>query len=270
MIWGEFWSGVVFVLSSCWGAAMTILPTVGDVCLFAISIYTFRLTVFPKKLKFIGFTRHLDVFSGDWLSITLENRSLCPVVIESVDIVLKSNCINVFNKKDHGERIIDGFKIATIKMEPYSSIVTESGPFKMDTSAYKDMFLIVKTSRNIQRIRYERTSELRQRMNHKLRENLVPAMVYRNTYNGKIVVPRTRYALSFADGKRDTQTIFIHDSGAMSSELFGYNRLSQELVEDEDALRAHFEAEFSARNMTCYIERVNNLFESTTEEEVKQ
>lgn len=255
----EIWNGIVSVLSDCWSGAMTVLPILGDICLFFITVYTFRLTVFPKKLKFIGFRQSFSAFEGDSFSITLENRSLCPVVVEAVDLVLGSDRIKVFSNSEDGECIIDGFKTATVTMKPYSEIISESGAIKVDFLELKEMFLLVRTSRGVQRIVYERTTKFRYRASQKLQSALKRTTVCRNTCNGKIVVPQAKYALSYADRNGELQTLFIHNSGAMSAAPFGYNRLPKELVDDENALREHFEAEFTARNMSYRLQRVNDF-----------
>ena len=255
----EIWNGIVSVLSDCWSGAMTVLPILGDICLFFITVYTFRLTVFPKKLKFIGFRQSFSAFGGDSFSITLENRSLCPVVVEEVDLVIDSNRIKVFRNSDDGECIIEGFKTATIKMQPYSEIISKGGSIKTDLMEMENLFLLVRTSRGMQRITYERFSKSRYLTSQKYQSNLKRTTVCRNTYNGKIVVPQAKYALSYVDGNGEMQTLFIHNSGAMSAAPYGYNGLPKELVDDENALRKHFEAEFSERNMSCHLQRVNDF-----------
>ena len=89
----EFFSQLGGLLKNIWAWFVGIAPTIDGICLSFITYYTFRLTVFPKKLKFINFRLSGSAFDGDALEITLENRSLCPAVVESVDLIIGSKKI---------------------------------------------------------------------------------------------------------------------------------------------------------------------------------
>lgn len=106
-------------------------------------------------LKFIGFKQNFNRFEGDSPEITLENRSLCPCIIESVDLLLGSFKIKVSDQ----ECTIDGFKTAKITMPPYSEIIFNERKIDIDPCSLGKMFLLVKTTRGVQRIKYETMSK---------------------------------------------------------------------------------------------------------------
>lgn len=141
----EFILSVWNVIQPFWDLIKSGLALIGDICLFCISIYTFRLTVFPKKLNFISFQHNRTSLNGDSFEIVLENRSLSPVVILSIDLLIDSYKIAVFN----GNKIIEGFKTEAIQIDPYTDITDSNGkslslikfPFKGN--------LLVQTSRGI-------------------------------------------------------------------------------------------------------------------------
>ncbi len=222
-----------------------ILPAVGDICLFFISVYTFRLTIFPKKLRFIGYRPSFSTFEGDSIEITLENRALSPAVIQSVTLVLDGNSINVFSEDDEDCEvcIIDGFKTGKIKMVPYSQIHIQDG--ELDFHHFKEWYLVVETPRGKQYLTFVHGPKKYFLGFHAKLHPPKLATVSRNYCNGKIIKPYIRYAVIYKDKSGDTHTIFIHQAGIMSEALFGYNALSKNVLDDKEKLYAHFNMEFS-------------------------
>lgn len=237
-----------------WIVIKDLFSLMGDICLFAIAIYTFRLTVFPKKLRFIGYRPSFSTFEGDSLSITLENRSLSPVVVQSVHLLYDEYYIEIFNSDDDGECIIDGFKTATIEMKPFSKITINGDEVSFDKVT--DFVLRIDTPRGIQYIAFargpqKRFSLLARKMKDARMKNypLRTGTVFRNYFDGKVVKDYARYALVYKDGEGEKHTVFILENGFMSDAPFGYNGLSKDLVDDEEKLQAHFESEFSKRDL---------------------
>lgn len=228
-----------------WSFFVGILSTVGDICLFWIAVYTFRLTVFPKKLKFINFREKRSTFGGASFEITLENRSLCPVIITSLELVYGLNRIKVFD----GYLVIDGFKAGTIVMEPYSFIDSVEGKIDIDILSIDKMSLWIQTSRGVQHVRYKNISDLLYKYKHRKYLKWIQTTVVRNKFNDKILVPGIKFAISFVDAADELYTVFIHKSGMMSDALFGYNSLPKEIVENEEMLRKHFNTEFEKHNL---------------------
>ena len=257
----EFFSQLGNLLNNIWTWFVGIAPTIDGICLSFITYYTFRLTVFPKKLKFINFRLSGSAFDGDALEITLENRSLCPAVVESVDLIIGSKKIQFFR----GECIIDGFKTGKIEMPRYSQIVSTDGPIDIDICAMDKISLLVKTTRGIQHIRYETISKMAYRRIQKLEEKFDSTTVCRNHYGDRIVVPGVRYAISYVDHHGEKQTVFIHKSGTMSAAPFGYNGLPKDIILDEAAIRKHFDAEFEKCNLSYHLAVFHDPFTEEAE-----
>ncbi len=234
-----------------------ILPVVGDLCLFFISVYTFRLTVFPKKMRFIRYNMCCSTFEGDSLEITLENRALSPMVIQSVSVVQKGYLIKIFSQDDEDDPcIIEGFKTGKIKMIPFSAIDSQDGEITFGLT--KGLYLIVETPHGKQYLNYvgapkKRFLRLREKFNP-----VKPTTVKRFYFNEKILKPYVRYAISYADACGNTHTIFVHKSGLMSEAPFGYNGLSEDIASSKDNMYAHFEKEFSKVNLPFEITEFTN------------
>lgn len=252
----EFLSQAGGMLKNAWVWFCGFIPTIDGICLSFITYYTFRLTVFPKKLKFISFKLIGSTFDGDALEITLENRSLCPAVVESVDLIVGSKKIQFFR----GECIIDGFKTGKIEMPRYSQIISSDGPLDIDIGAMDKISLLVKTTRGIQHIRYETISKMAYRRIQKLEGKFESTTVCCNHYGGRIVVPGVRYAISYVDHNGEKQIVFIHKSGIMSAAPFGYNGLSDEIMKSEAAIRRHFDAEFQKCNLSYQLQAFHEMF----------
>ena len=240
-----------------------IIPIIDGIGMSFIAYYTFRLTVFPKKLKFIKFKRNYNSFGGDSIEITLENRAICPIVIESIDLIINSHKIQFFE----GEYIVDGFKTAKILLEPYSKILSENNSFESSSHSSEKISLWVKTSRGVQHVRYKTSFRFSYWLANKKESKYKPTTVYRNRYNGKIVVPKVKYAIVFKDAEEKIQTVFITETGAMSDALFGYNGLSKDIMKDEDSLRSHFNKEFGKHGMDYYLNVFNDNFINNNSED---
>lgn len=232
-----------------------LFSTLGDICVFFITVYTFRLTIFPKKPNIVDFGESFSAFKGDSLHITFENRSLCSIVILEVSIVSDLGRLNVFK----GHCIIESFKCATIEMEPYSVIIDQNGKPVHGCFYTKGFYILVKTSRGTQYIPYKKNRWTIKKPNKKFShyDNLE---VLRSYYNDLIVKPDFKYALVFNDNSGNTKTIFITTNGMMSDALFGYNALTKDIMASEDTLKRHFDGEFSKYGLHYTLQHINDNF----------
>ena len=228
-----------------------IMTHLSSVVLFLISVYTFRLTVFSKKLRFIQYRNKFSAFGGESLEITLENRALNPVSIESIELIIGENRVSVFN----GHCTIEAFKLKTIKMEPFSYIIYENRKMYLNDILKSRPSLWIKTSRGIQYVKYNYISTFIQEFRYNQYLKLNPATVVRNKYNEKIIAKGVKYALSFKDEQGNIKTIFIHKSGMMSEMLFGYNSLPKEIIKNKKSLRKHFNPEFEKLGIKYNLEK---------------
>ena len=235
-----------------------ILQIVGDLCLLFISAYTFRLTILPKKLRFIGYRPSFSTFEGDSLEITLENRSLAPVVIQSISLVLNGYSIKIFSEDDNECEtcIIDGFKTGKIKMRPFSEIYTNEG--NPDFHKVDGMYLIVETPRGNQYLTFANSPNKGFSKLNKKSYTVQDALVTRNFLDNQIIKPYIRYAIVFFDKNDNLQTILVHKAGLMSKALFGHNHLPKETLLNKETLYTHFKEQFSKANISFNIIELND------------
>ncbi len=243
-------------LKLAWNWFVSMVPTIDAIGISLVTYYTFRLTVFPKKLKFINIKRSASAFGGDSVEITLENRSLCPAVIQSVDMIVGTHRIELSKE----ECIIEGFKTAKICMEPYSCIVSGNGIVKIDSTSLAKMLLLVRTTRGVQRIRYANISRFAWWLIRKRDEKYERTTIIRNYCNDDVVALQVKYALSYIDSAGECHTVLIHKSGHMDKTLFGYNGLPNAVMKNEATLKAHFDAEFNKHNMKYNLIPIKHPF----------
>lgn len=223
-----------------------IISIIGDVCLFFIAVYTFRLTIFPKKLKLINMKHSFNAFLGDDIEATFENRSLCPVVIKSVDMVIDSNIIRFY---DGEPCIVEAFKTVVLKCEAYTNIISQINHKDIDIHSSRKIYFIVETSRGNQYIKHVRVSRIKHYIAKMKEAKLVHAIVCRNECDGTVVSKGVKYVVSFIDERGEEQNVFILSSGYMSKNLFGYNVLAKDIVIDKSKVLEHFESEFAKYNI---------------------
>ena len=70
----DFFVALWEVIKNIWEWILIIVPAIADICLFLIAVYTFYLTVCPRRLKFVGYNVKNHIFAGSTFSVALENR----------------------------------------------------------------------------------------------------------------------------------------------------------------------------------------------------
>jgi len=97
-------------LGMVWTWIITNAGTIESVCILTITVYTFYLTIFPKKLKFLDFEFRYTAFYGETIKVSLENRSLSSVCVRNIYIKVEDKyLIPIFSGHEEGYRIIDSF-----------------------------------------------------------------------------------------------------------------------------------------------------------------
>lgn len=246
-------SDLVILDNLKWEYVKNLIGIIGDLCLFFIAVYTFRLTIFPKKLKLIGLSYQSGIWDGEAIEFILENRSISPVVVRAVDLIVDSKLVQVYR----GGCIIDGFKTETIRLEPYLQIIAEDKV--IDISMNPDVTLYVETSRGKYYIKHEREHSFLYRLKKQRLDRFTKTTVVRNYCNGKLIPVSTKYILTYKVKDEGVNTIFIDESGLMSDAIFGFNSLPKEIIERETDLRDVFDVEFEKRKIPYSLDKHRNI-----------
>lgn len=233
---GEFFGNI-----GTWAVANA--GTIESVCVFVITVYTFYLTIFPKKLKFLDYSIHYSVFWGESIKISLENRSLSSVCVRNVYLKINDEyLIPIFHGHEDGYRIIDSFHAETFVSKPHTQLYGKDGAkLRIDPAAEGKICIIVETSRGKQTI----TQKVKPAPFKKGKETIV-ARTDRKTFNGVVISKDMAYGLVYYDLDHAKHNVLIHKSGAMSESIGEIHRVPDELMQDAEKLQQYFSKQFRA------------------------
>lgn len=237
-----------------WAALKSIIASLGDVCLFFIAAYTFILTIFPKKLKFLGFSVSHSAFWGDKIKISLENRALASVCVKAVWVIINDSYrMQIFSERDNGYRIISSFGVETFVSKPYTKISSADGTeLSFSPGITKKISLIVETTRGEQHI----ACKLREGAKNR-KAQLPTPIVFSESFNGTVISSGMEHALVYDDINHIRHTVLIHSSGIMSEPVSDFNSIPEHLMHDEQKLRKFFEKEFRATGLPYSLVQIN-------------
>lgn len=208
---------------------MSAMSFAADMCILVITLYTTYKTFFDKKIKLLTYTPHFwNMFGGMFISVVVENTSLSPLSVEKIDIVYDNHY--VINIARYNEPLILKPQHATtITMEPFSKLAGIS----TDEIDDKDFYLIFSTSKGKIISNFKRMPVKRKR------SNIYKSIsVVRNFFNGMIITPDIKYAILMKiDGV--SKTILLNDGGLMDKDIYGYNAIPREDIDNIEMVKAH-------------------------------
>lgn len=202
------------------------LSVSADVCILAITIYTTWKTFWQKRIKCIYYKPSIRMFGGDMLSITVENLSLSPVSLLSVNIIY-DNKYKLNLVKYDTPFILMPMQATNISSEPFSQL-SQLSISELSLMNYHIEFIT--TNGTV----YEYFKRKDYKPNLKTNEHTIITKI-RNTFNGIVRPYDSKYALLLHKFNYD-KTIIINDGGLMSDDVFGINAIPREIINDENAV----------------------------------
>lgn len=252
---GEFFVKTWNVICNIWAPISIIAPIIGDICLFFIAVYTFYLTVYPRRLKFVNYTLKRHLYEGNSFEIALENRSLTAIGVETIYLNLdENNRIKIFDSQEDEMLTIESFHTEIIKMKPFTGITNTKGEsLKINIHETRFLSLTIYTTRGIQHLKYKFRDGNKSRK--KIKE--APALVYRKEFDGKVIGELVKYVIVYFDENDHQNTIYITKFGAMSEPIFGFNKVDKKMMNDETALKEFFNERFEKEGLRHIFEKVD-------------
>lgn len=243
---GEFFGNV-------WAWIVANAGTIDSVCIFIITVYTFYLTIFPKKLKFLDYAIHHSAFWGDGVKISLENRSLSSVCVRSVSLKVNSEyLIPIFHGHEDGYRIIDSFHAETFISKPYTQLYGKDGAeLRIDPATEGKICVIVETSRGKQTI----TQKVKPAPFPRKVE-VASAHKFTQTFNDIVINKDMAFGLVYYDLEQVKHNVVIHKSGGMNEAIGEIRRVPDNLMQDEKKLRQFFDKQFHAFGCTYTLQLI--------------
>lgn len=255
------WLDVVWeCLVDCWRIlgdvlkwVVEIAPTVGDICIFIITVYTFYLTLYPKKLKFLDYSICYSGFWGETIKISLENRSLSSVCVRNVYMKVNDEyIIPIFSGYEDGYRIIDSFHAETFVSKPHTQLYGKDGAkLRIDPATEGKLCVIVETSRGKQTI----TQKVKRAPFNRKKDTILPRYERQN-FNGIVVGKDVAFGLVYYDLERIKHTVLICKSGAMSESIEGIDHVPNNLMKNEKSIGQFFDKMFLELGYTYTLKSI--------------
>ncbi|AYK06545.1 hypothetical protein [Brevibacillus laterosporus] len=221
-----------------------------NICILLITIYTFYLTFISKKIKFMSISESLSITDGDNFSVVLENKSLSPLVIEEIYLII-DNKYKVQVKKFESPLILEAYTAQKVTSHRYSYTAPS-----LPSLIGNNTVLEVKTSRKKLYLRlHKKVPKVTREMRN------IPYNVEKitNTYNEKIVPKNAKFVLVASKGDWQ-KTVFIFKTGVMTGEILGYNGMPEEAVKDQGNLLRFLDSWLKPNGVKYYVNQLTNSF----------
>lgn len=224
-----------------------------NMCILAITIYTFFITFISKKIKFRSLSIAHSNSEGNSYSVVLENKTLSPILIDDINLIVE-NQYKVKVKKFDSPLILEPFTAMKVTSNKYSYTVPE-----LRIMPDHNTVLEVKMSgKKLYLPLHKKTPKVSKQMKQS-NENVITLT---NTYNGKIVPKFAKYVLIVS--KEDwNNTVFIFETGTMTGEILGYNGLPKEVVKEKGKLVAFLDDWLKPNGIGYFVEEISNPFEES-------
>lgn len=220
-------------------------------CILLITFYTFFITFISKKIKFRSFSVSSSLKEGNSFSVVLENKTLSPILIDNINLIVNNQYKIPFKKFD-SPLIIEPFTAKKIHSEKYSYM---SPDLEIIDDSKNTLEVIMTGGKKIYLNSHKKTP----RIKRKMKNSSSNVQIVTNIYNGKIVPKYARYALTiFKDGEKDTT--FIFKTGVMTEEIYGYNGIPKKNVKTKASLIAYLEDFFKSESINIDSYYVKELY----------
>lgn len=211
-----------------------------NICILVITVYTFFITFISKKIEFRSVSPSSSITKGNSLSVVLENKTLSPILIDNINLIV-DNKYKIKIKSFDSPLIIEPFTASKITSDKHSytipyigSLIGPKNVLELDMSGkYKYLPLYKKSPKVSKNIKRSNTN----------------VQIITNKYNEKIVPEFAKYILVFSKDSWHN-TVFIFESGVITEDVFGINGLPPEVVKDYNMLIEYLDTLFKPNNIT--------------------
>lgn len=225
------------------------ISLLSDSCVLLITLYTFYLKFWCKKISFIQYSPTYSIFEGDHLSVVIENHTLSPICLDEVRMIYGNKYKLTMVKYDEPQSI-EPLKTFVVKMAPFSYL---GGISFSELNGIQDKYLELSTSKGLIYTKLNKNVKI-------YKGNKNPAqivMVAREFYNGHLIFPDTKYALSFRT-KENLETIFINSNGLMSRAVGGFNAIPKEVINNKNEIEEIFKKFFLPLGISFILEEIGH------------
>lgn len=216
-----------------------------DICVLAITIYTFYKTFIYSRLSLLQIDGHYSHADGESHQIVLLNKKMSPVVVTSVKLIIDEKYLFPFSQD------------APIVIEGYSTYRFSSGDIgyiEPEIRIYGDNIIVEVTLEHKRKVYLNTNGKKIWYYPKGKLEKLEQVKCITNRYNDKIIPQYAKYALLVNVPEQDSKTIFVFSNGAMTDAILGCNGLSEEVVESKKKLKDFLHEWLDQYNITFYVD----------------
>ena len=222
---------------------LSVAELLGNISIIFITIYTFALGFFSRRVTLDSMTHHHSV-KGDSLSLLFKNHSMRSFFIKGIELVV-DNKYSVNIKSTNEEPVeLASLSVVKVVMAPYSRLAND---FKIPMIYEKRMFAVLELEGG-RRIKAKVPRPL---FKKRIRQ-YEPIDVSRKKHNNILYQPGDKYALHYftEPSKMDEHIIIIHKNGYMSDsmpeidaktrEIKAFNEIPSEVVKNYETTKQFF------------------------------
>lgn len=220
-----------------------------DMCVLAITIYTFYKTFIYSKLSLLQIKSSFT--DGENYQVILLNKKMSPIVVTGVRLIVDEKYLFKFSQNE--PVVIDGYSTYTFSsgdigyIEPKISIVAN------------DNVIVEITLEHKRKVYLKRNRRLWYYSKKKL-EKMERVICITNLYNDKIIPRNAKYILVTNMEGKENETSFIFSSGKITTDILGYNGLPEEITKTKETLENFLHEWLDQYNIKFYVEDVKNLY----------
>ena len=240
---------------------INISSLLANVCVLFLTAMTFYLTVMSNKLKFVSFGFSSSMFSGDTVSVSLENTTLHSISVTSISLIKKMDdgkyySIDLVSYDD--PLVIEGRRVAKITTKPYTCIWGLDSVTDIHMNA---IFCIKSGSKTLFVKPYKKAPLKEVKRLHKKNHIFEPLSIMRNEFNHQVVSRNVRYAVHIRAGENscDWNTILLTKHGILDGTICGYNGLDTSKYDSEETLKEYLVNNFNIPSEDIHVQLINNL-----------
>ena len=240
---------------------INISSLLANICVLFLTAMTFYLTVMSNKLKFVSFGFSSSMFSGDTVSVSLENTTLHSISVTSISLIKKMHdgkyySIDLVSYDD--PLVIEGRRVAKITTKPYTCIFGIDSVTDLHMNA---IFCIKSGSKTLFVKPYKKAPLKEVKKLHKKYHMFEPLSVMRNEFNHQVVSQNVRYAVHIRAGENscDWNTMLLTKHGILDGTICGYNGLDTSKYDSEETLKEYLVNKFNIPSEDIHVQLINNL-----------
>ena len=219
-----------------------------DISILLITLYTFRLTFISKKIKVLSYGTTCDK-DGNSYNLIIENRSLSPIVVKSVSMIVdKKWKLGIIKYKK--PLIVNPFSTEYIEKNKYGYIEHE------EEFRFEDVVFEIETSKGKYYIPFNKRFS---KISKELKKITSNVNCFNYMYNNKIILPEAKYIVDIYKNKDFVDTIFILKSGLMTDSLNGIDKISIKNIDSKSEVVEEIERIISETDYSVKISDVKKF-----------